>query len=131
MRKYLNTATFYLVFGLALGVFHREFTKLNGFEGQTSLGLVHGHTIILGFMLFLIIMILDKLFNLSDVKAMSKWYVLYNLSLLYTIGTFIARGVLDVLGKDFAGLNHIAGLGHALLGGSLIWFVVILYKKIK
>lgn len=34
MKKYFNFATFYLVLGLVMGVFYREFTKFNGFEGK-------------------------------------------------------------------------------------------------
>ena len=33
MKKYFNFATFYLVLGLVMGVFYREFTKFIGFEG--------------------------------------------------------------------------------------------------
>ena len=35
MKKYFNLATFYLILGLAMGVFYSEFTKINGFEGKT------------------------------------------------------------------------------------------------
>lgn len=45
--------------------------------------------------------------------------------------TLFVRGILQVKGSDFTGFNHIAGLSHAMLGVSLIWFVIILYKKIK
>ena len=27
-----------------------------------------------------------------------------------------------MLGTDFAGLSHIAGLGHAMIGIAMIWF---------
>lgn len=38
---------------------------------------------------------------------------------------------MQVLGTDFAGLSHIAGLGHAMIGIAMIWFVVIVNKSIK
>lgn len=55
----------------------------------------------------------------------------YNVSLVYVLGTFTARGIMQVLGTDFTGLSHIAGLGHAMIGITMIWFVVIVNKAIK
>lgn len=131
MKKYLNFATAYLGLGLVLGVFFREFTKLNGFEGQTVLGTAHTHTLVLGFIFFLILMVLEKTFNISEVKNMKWCIVAYNVALVYMLGTIVARGVMEVLGTQFAGMNHISGLAHAMLGASLIWFVVLLRKVIK
>lgn len=131
MKKYLNLSTAYLVVGLLLGIFHREFTKFNGFEGQTVLGSAHTHTLVLGFVFFLIVLLLEKNFTLSEVKGFDKWVIAYNVALVYMLGTVVARGVMQVLGTDFAGLSHIAGLAHAMLGASLIWFVIIVRKAIK
>lgn len=131
MKKYLNFATFYLVLGLAMGVFYREFTTLNGFEGKTVLSAVHTHAITLGFIFFILVLLLENNFGLSKVKHFGKWMVLYNVSLVYVLGTFTARGIMQVLETDFAGLSHIAGLGHAMIGITMIWFVVIVNKAIK
>lgn len=130
MKKYFNFATFYLVLGLVMGVFYREFTKFNGFEGKTVLSVVHTHSITLGFIFFILVLLLEKNFGLSKIKHFSKWLVLYNVSLIYVLGTFTARGIMQVLGTDFAGLSHIAGLGHAMIGIAMIWFVVIVNKRI-
>lgn len=130
MKKYLNLATFYLVLGLVGGVFFREFTKFNGFEGATTLRALHPHALILGFFMFMIIILLEKNFTLSSSKHFGKWLVLYNVSLTYVWITLFIRGVLEVKGLAVTGLNHIAGLGHALLGVALVWFVIILYKII-
>lgn len=131
MKKYFNFATFYLVLGLAMGVFYREFTKINGFEGKTVLSVVHTHALTLGFIFFILVLLLEKSFQLSKVKHFQKWMIFYNISLIYVLATFAVRGVMQVLGTDFAGLSHIAGLGHAMLGVAMIWFVVIVNKSIK
>ncbi|MCR1950299.1 MULTISPECIES: DUF2871 domain-containing protein [Clostridium] len=131
MKKYFNFAIFYLVLGLAMGVFYREFTKLNGFEGRTVLSVVHTHAIVLGFIFFILVLLLEKNFGLSKIKHFSKWMIFYNVSLIYVLGTFTARGIMQVLGTDFAGLSHIAGLGHAMIGIAMIWFVVTVNKSIK
>lgn len=130
MKKYFNLSTVYLVLGLAMGVFYREFTKINGFEGKTTLSVVHTHALTLGFIFFIIVLLLEKSFTLSNIKGFNWWTILYNISLVYTLVTLTARGVMQVLGTDFTGLSHIAGLGHVLLGIALIWFVVIVNKAI-
>ena len=131
MKKLFNLSFIYLGLGLILGVFHREFTKFNNFSGETVLGTAHTHTLVLGFLFFLIILLLDQNFDVSSYKHFNKWLISYNIGLISLIGTIVFRGVLEVLSKDFAGLPHMAGLGHAILGASLIWFMIILNKKIK
>lgn len=131
MKKYINLSVFYLALGLILGVFFREFTKYNGFTDRTTLSALHGHALILGFIFFLIVLILDKLFEVSKAKAYKGWLIFYNVSLVYMLGTLLFRGILQVTGNDFAGLSHISGLAHAMLGLSLVWFATILYKKVK
>lgn len=130
MKKYFNLSTVYLVLGLAMGVFYREFTKINEFQGDTVLSVVHTHALTLGFIFFIIVLLLEKNFILSNIKGFNWWTILYNISLVYTLATLTARGIMQVLGTDFAGLSHIAGLGHVLLGIALIWFVVIVNKAI-
>ena len=131
MKKYFNLATIYLVLGLAMGVFYREFTKINGFEGKTVLSVVHTHALTLGFIFFIIVLLLVKNFKISEVRGFKWWCILYNISLIYMLATLTARGILQVLDSDFSGLSHIAGLGHVLLSVAFIWFVVIVNKAIK
>ncbi|MGL4799014.1 MAG: DUF2871 domain-containing protein [Cellulosilyticaceae bacterium] len=131
MKKYFYMASSYLGLGLIAGVFFREFTKFNHFEDVTTLGKVHGHLLILGFMFSLVLLILEKNFKLSEIKSHTPWLIVYNFSLLYMTTTLLIRGITEVLGTTVAGLSHIAGLGHALLGMSLVWFMVLLYKAIS
>lgn len=131
MQKIFKISSFYLFLGLILGVFYREFTKFNNFTGTTTLGLVHSHVLVLGFLFFIIVLLLEKNFTLSQVKNFNKWMITYNIGLIYLVSTLVFRGILQVQGNDFAGLSHIAGLGHAILGVSLIWFTIIVNKAIK
>ena len=62
MKKLINTALVYLIAGAAAGVFFREFTNFAQFTGQTTLGLMHPHLLVLGFAVFLI----ATLFALQD-----------------------------------------------------------------
>ena len=114
-----------------MGIFSREFTKLNNFSGYTVLKSVHTHTLVLGFLFFIIVLLLEKNFTISNNKSFNKWIVLYNLGLLYLIIILSIRGILQDIGSDFVGLSHIAGLGHAILGVSLVWFLAIVNKELK
>lgn len=129
MKKLFNFSLFYLIIGLLLGVFFREFTKLNNFTDITILSTSHTHALVLGFIFFLIIMVLEKNFNICKNKHFTSWLITYNIGLASLLVTIVTRGVLEVLNKDFAGLSHIAGTGHAILGISLIWFMFILKKE--
>lgn len=130
MKKLFNLSFFYLILGLALGIFFREFTKANNFTNVTVLSTAHTHTLVLGFLFFIVLLILDKNFNLSRDKRFIAWLITYNVGLIVLISTLVIRGILEVLSKDFAGLPHIAGIGHSILGLSLIWLMFILKKEI-
>ncbi len=130
MKKLFNLSFFYLILGLALGVFFREFTKLNDFTGVTTLSAAHTHTLVLGFIFFLVIVVLENVFTISNIKNFNIWLITYNIGLLSLISTLVARGILEVLSKDFAGLPHMAGASHVILGLSLIWFMIMLKKSI-
>ena len=67
MRRLYYASFAYLVAGVLSGLFYREFTKLNDFPegGSTQLGLVHTHLLTLGFIVLLIVLVLEKLFTLS------------------------------------------------------------------
>lgn len=131
MQKLFKISSFYLFLGLVLGVFYREFTKFNNFTGTTTLGLTHSHVLILGFVFFIIVLLLEKNFDISSIKNFKAWLITYNVGLIYMVSTLVLRGILQVQGSDFSGLSHIAGLGHAILGISLVWFCVIVNKAIK
>ena len=130
MKKLFNLSFFYLILGIAIGISFREFNMIYSFTGTTELSGTHTHALVLGFMFFLIVLILEKLFTLSNIKSFNVWIIVYNIGLLSLLSTLVVRGVLQVLNKDFAGLPHIAGTSHAILGISLVWFMIILKKSI-
>lgn len=130
-KKLFNISFMFLILGLALGVFYREFTKFNGFTGYSTLSVLHVHTLVLGFFFFLIVMILNNAFNLEKAKKFSAWIYVYIVSLIGVISTFTWRGILQVRETDFAGLPHIAGVLHFMLGASLIWFMIIVKNQVS
>ncbi|WP_197068249.1 DUF2871 domain-containing protein [Candidatus Soleaferrea massiliensis] len=133
MKKLLNVSFAYAVLAMCGGVFYREFTRLHGFEGQTTLSFVHTHLFLLGMFFFLLCVLLERAFRLSDQKHFGTFFVIYNLGLIVTAAMLAVRGVCQVLGAGLtsgmdAGISGIAGFGHILLGVGIILFFVLLRR---
>ena len=131
MKILYRSAFLYALIGLVLGVFYREFTKMYEFTAKTQLSYLHVHALILGTLFFLILLLYDNSFGLSAQKGFNVWFGIYNVGLIGTLSAMIARGTIQVLGREMSGLNHIAGLFHALLGTALIWIIMLLGKSLK
>ena len=124
MKRYANTALLYAILAMVGGVFYREFTKFNGFTAKTTLSVVHTHYFLLGMVFFLLILVLEKNFSFTGAKT-GRVLALYHVGLNLTAVMLVVRGVFQVLGTSLsAGMNAaisgIAGIGHILLGVSLI-----------
>ena len=131
MKKTFFASLFYLVFGLAFGVFYREYTRMADFEGSTALSFVHSHILSLGFLFFLIVLILIKVFDMDGARFINVFYYLYNIGLLISIFAMIYRGILDVAGHDIAFISYVAGAGHITLAAGLGFFAKSLLISIK
>lgn len=131
LKKYANTAFFYGVVGPLLGAFYREYTKFMNFSGKTALAVVHTHTITLGMLVFLIVLLLEKSFMISKQKLAKSFYISYNIGLLFLIGTLFARGVQQIVLPEPSrvfdmAMSGIAGIGHLiLLVGIILLFLTI------
>ncbi len=130
MKRLFWSALFYSIIGLLLGVFYREFTKMNEYNGTTMLTGLHVHSLVLGLLFFIILILLEHNFSITSCRSYNICYVIYNLGLIGTLATMTTRGIFQVLGQDMPGLNHIAGLFHMLLGVGIVWFVLLLKKRI-
>lgn len=118
------------------GVFFREFTKMNQYTGVTSLSSVHVHLFAMGMIWFLILVLFEGQFNITNHRKFKIFYSVYNTGMLITTCTFLWRGVSQVLllnlskGID-SSISGIAGIGHASIGVGIILFFVILKASIK
>lgn len=136
MNRYIKTSIYYTILGLVAGVFYREFTKLNGLDGGTSLAFIHVHTLLLGMMFFLVLSLFEDKFQMSTHKKFKIFNIFYNAGLLTTIGMFLVRGITEVLETDMSkaldsALSGIAGLGHVSLSIGIITMLLILNKGSK
>lgn len=135
MRKILNAAMYYMIAGLAAGVYYREFTKFSGYVGDTSLSVLHTHLLALGMIMMLIILLLEKNFELSDNPKFRIFWLSYNIGLCMTVIMLLVRGTLQVMSYELskgldASISGIAGLGHIVLSIGLVYLFLILRKKI-
>ncbi len=131
MKKYINIAFYYAIFALASGVFFREFTKINGFTGKTTLSLIHTHSFLLGMVMFLLITALSKSFNFEGNKKFKFFFITYNIGVPITIIMLFVRGITQVLNLTLskganASISGMAGIGHILTGIGIILFFMSL-----
>ncbi len=134
MKKLFYTSFAYMALGVLSGLFYREFTKANGFSDSqfTQLSVVHTHLLVLGFIVMLIVLILEKLFSLSTSKLFSWFFWIYNLGLILTVAMLIVHGMQQVTGADTsAAIAGIAGIGHILLTAGMLLLFLALGERIR
>ena len=134
MKRYANTALLYAILAMVGGVFYREFTKFNGFTAKTTLSVVHTHYFLMGMVFFLLLLMLEKAFSFTGAKT-GRVLALYHVGLNLTAVMLVVRGVFQVLGISLsAGMNAassgIAGIGHILLGVSLILMLLQIKRSV-
>ena len=135
MKRYMNMALLYAVLAMIGGVFYREFTKFNGFTGKTALGVVHTHYFLLGTVFFLLLLLLEKSFSFTGTMT-GRILVIYHIGLNLTSVMFVIRGVFQVLETSLssgmnAAVSGIAGIGHILLGVSLILVLIQIKHRVS
>lgn len=134
MKRYINTALLYAILAMAGGVFYREFTKFNGFTAKTTLSVVHTHYFLLGMVFFLLLLVLEK--NLSFTGTTTgRVLFLYHLGLNLTAVMLVVRGITQVLDTPLssgmnAAISGVAGIGHILLGVSLVLLLLQIRKRV-
>lgn len=135
MKKYINNSLIYAILAMIAGVFYREFTKYIGFAGETMLLRVHPHLFVLGMVFFLILYLLSLNLDLTKSLKLDKHVLFYNIGLVFTAVMMGIRGVLQVLNTKISPsmnsmISGIAGIGHIILGVSLI-LILLDIKKIS
>ena len=128
MKRYINSALLYAVLAMVGGVFYREFTKFNGFTAKTTLSVVHTHYFLLGMVFFLLLLLLERSFSYTNAKT-GRVLAVYHIGLNLTAVMLVVRGVTQVMMPTLsssmnAAISGIAGIGHILLGVSLILLLV-------
>lgn len=134
MKRYSNTALVYAILAMVGGVFYREFTKFNGFTARTTLSMVHTHYFLLGMVFFLLLLVLEKNFSFTG-AATGRVLAVYHVGLNLTAVMLAVRGVIQVLGNTLssgvnAAISGMAGIGHILLGVSLVLLLLQVKRSV-
>lgn len=125
MRATFYAAAIYTFMGLTGGLFYRELTKVQNFEGVTQLSVVHTHLLTLGTIMMLLVLVLIRAFNLPTERLFWSFFWVYNAGVALTTTMMVIGGTRTVLG-DVTGAAHagIAGLGHmTLTAGMILLFI--------
>ena len=131
MKKIFYTAISYLFLGLASGVFYRKFTVLNNFTGNTQLKVAHTHILILGFLIFLMLTLFERVFNISKNKWFNKFFVVYNIGLILTTVMFFVIGIAQVKGNNIGpAMSGISGLGHVIITVGFVFLFIVLKDQL-
>ena len=135
MKRYINSALLYAVLAMAGGVFYREFTKFNDFTGKTTLSVVHTHYFLLGMVFFLVLLLLEKSFSFTGAKT-GRVLAVYHAGLNLAAAMLVVRGVTQVLVPTLssgmsAAISGVAGIGHILLGVSMVLLLVQVKRAVS
>jgi hypothetical protein len=136
MKKLAILSFFYSMFGMLLGVFYREFTKINDFTEATVLSGLHTHVLVSGVFFLLIVLLLEKSFELTKNKKFNKFLVTYNIGLILSVIMMAIRGCVEVLRLEIstmidASISGMAGLSHIIMTIAYILFFLILLSRIN
>lgn len=131
-KRYINMALVYAIIAMIFGVFYREFTKFSHYTGQTNLSVMHTHYFLLG-MFFFLALLAEKVFSFSDQKT-GKLLITYQIGLNITGLGFLLRGLTQVWGTELskgldASISGIAGIGHILVGVSMVLLLLKIKKR--
>jgi len=136
MKKFAKLSFFYSIVGLLLGVFYREFTKFNDFTGETVLSGLHTHVLVSGVFFFLIVLLLERSFELTKNKKFKAFFITYNIGLVFSVIMMAIRGCVEVLDLDISSMidssiSGMAGLSHIIMAIAYILFFLILLNRIS
>ena len=132
-KRYINMALVYAIIAMIFGVFYREFTKFSHYTGQTNLSVMHTHYFLLGMFFFLALLLAEKVFSFSNQQT-GKLLITYQIGLNITGLGFLLRGLTQVWGTELskgldASISGIAGIGHILVGVSMVLLLLKIKKR--
>lgn len=131
MKKLINTAFIYTILALVSGVFYREFTRSLEFSDRTTLSVMHVHLFALGSLVFLLLTLFEKEFKITKNKSFNKFFIVYNVGLIFMIAMFVWRGIDQVLGLNGgAMISGIAGISHIIFSIGIIMMFIVIRKEV-
>lgn len=134
MKKYVNLSFIYAIAAIACGVFYREFTKIIGFTGKTTLAFTHLHLFVLGTIVFLLIAIFSILTNVAEQKQFKTFFLCYNIGLPFMVVMFFVRGITQALQLELskgisAAISGVSGIAHIIMTVAIVMLFLSLKKS--
>ncbi len=135
MKKMYWISLSYFVFGLTTGLVNHEISYWTDFTGESVMSVVHPHAILLGGLVFLLMPLFMKIFELENQKSFQCFVWTYNIGLVMTLSFMTVRGMSQLFGMTFPGfLDHmvggLAGIGHVILMVGLSFLFHTLMKSV-
>lgn len=99
---------------------------MNDYTAWTTLSVVHTHYFILGMLFFLILCVVSNHVHFKSNRVV----LFYNIGLNLTAIMLVVRGIVQVLNLNVvsAAVSGVAGIGHIILGVSLILILLDIKK---
>lgn len=134
MKKMINLSFGYMIAAIVAGVFFREYTKLMGFTGRTTLSFVHAHLFALGMILSLIIALFCGRYPLMKNKKFSRFLLLYKIGVPFAAIMMFLRGMLQVVGTPLtravdASISGVTGIAHVVVTVALVFLFLALREE--
>jgi nitric oxide reductase large subunit len=130
----VRAAAVWTAVGLAGGLGYRELTRSETFTGWTQLSVVHTHALVLGTVMLLVVLGLQRGFGLSQDRRL-RWFLwVWNVGLALTVAGLTVKGTLQVIGSSAAESPAIAGfsgLGHILLTVAFVLLFLVLGARAR
>jgi hypothetical protein len=127
-------AALWAAIGLGSGLAYRELTRAMQYTGPTQLSVVHTHVLVLGTVVGLVLMALERLYRCSRDRRFTWMLWLWNGGLALTAAGLAVRGTLQVLGAaaaDSPALAGASGLGHMVITAAFVLLFLVLGRRIR
>ncbi|MBI5974413.1 DUF2871 domain-containing protein [Staphylococcus canis] len=133
MKRLMYSSMIYTILGMLSGIFYREMTRANDFSGYSQLNVTHTHLLTLGTMMFLIFLLLESRFHLTQYgKLFNGFFYAYHAGVIITVGMQFVNGIATIKGFETSpALAGISGLGHVVISFALVLFYILMHKAIK
>lgn len=136
MKKIFFTFVGFLAAALVCELSVLALTKALGWDnfvsGRPFLAAVHVHLLVLGALFFLIQLLLEKNFSLTQNKLYKVFHIVFLVGISLTVALMYYKGVCQLLDASvIRGITEAgAAIGHTLLVAGLALFAVCLYGQL-
>lgn len=124
-------AAFWTAVGLLGGLGYRELTRSQEFDGRTQLAVVHTHALVLGTVMMLLLLILERVFRLSAQRGFGAGVWIYTAGVALTVTMLAVNGSRAVFGHEVPpALAGFSGLGHITVTVGLVMLFLSLGRAV-